>query len=198
MAKSASPLFSLEARGKLAGLRLSHRHNNGQVVTASPVPRDARTPLQLQYRARHALLTATWQRYLADPPNTYCWDRSRRYGRRPGTGYTEFLHWNLLRAVGAPIHTIYGIGMSRNIFPGRIVFWAYLSEHPLFVYIDWGPTPGFPIWVGGCLHWEGPLWLGNYPDPAPGKRLYCRFRCVLPFGWVSYSFSGLTATTPYG
>lgn len=198
MARSASSLFSLEARGKLAGLQVSHRPHLGQVVTTHVVPPDPATPKQLQYRARHALLTRAWHTYLANPISRYRWDRLRRYRGRPGTAYSEYLHDNLIPLVGAPAVTIYEDGLSRTLLPGFLVFVCWISNPMPIAVADWGPAPTFPRHTTSIGIWPEGFWLGLAPDIYPSKRVFCRFRSIEPFSSITIGYSGLSATTTYG
>ncbi len=198
MARARSPLFSLEARGKIAGLRASLRPGVGQVVALPPAPPPPPSPKLLLAQQRHAALTALWRIIPYPWLRDFDWDRSRRYHPRPGTAYSEFLHDHLGPLTLAPVSTVHTPVVTKQVIAGRIVFACYILTHLGLVQVDYGPTPHYPSRTARMFLWAADLYLGNYPDEWPGKHVWARFRSVQPFGNVTIGWSGLARSNVSG
>lgn len=192
------PLFSFQAAGTLAGGLSFRRSNVGQLVGSKSSPPDPATPKQLRLRARHAALTAAWQAILANQTDRPAWDRLRRYRRRPGTAYSEYLHDHLSALWSAPVWTVYETVINRVALPGRIIVASYTSPAVPLLEFDYGPTPCYPYRTGRLFLWAFPLYLGNFLDEWPTKHVFGRARAVQPFGPYNLGFTGLFSAPPNG
>jgi hypothetical protein len=198
MVRVRSPLFSLEARGHVAGLEVTRRSGLAQIIRRWALKPPTYSLPHFLDKARFARFVAAYQTELADPYERYCWDRLRRYYGYSGTGMNRFLSDYMLRTHrGSLLYFLTQATINRIVGFPNLLQRVHLNRRPSAVWAAYGPSAAYPSTVS-FLNEEFPgIWQGIVSDRWPGKRVFCRYRAKYPDGEI-IGWSGLCATTSNG
>lgn len=198
MAKAASPLFSLEARGKLAGLTISRRRSVAQVFKSLKLSAIPPSSSQLSRRYFFRTLVPLWRQHYSAPSDVYAWDRLRRYNHLPGSAFNRWLtdYLPLRFANITPFYLTAG-SIDREPIAPALRIWITTDRPPGQLWCSFGPTPDYPASIAQMLQWAPNSWIATVTDAWPTQRVYARVSACI-FGPTVAGLSGLFATTHNG
>jgi len=89
VAKTTAPLFSFEARGKVASQQIFQRSKSRNIAKSYAAPKNPQSAAQVTDRAYVTTAVKSWRSYFQNAAVLEAWDRSSNQGKRTTTGYNQ-------------------------------------------------------------------------------------------------------------